>query len=163
MKRVGELFISLSLCVILVSAGCITKQAVDTDHDGYNDNVDAFPTDPNFHEKVLIWSPYTLNLQKGQGADKNFNVESGVKVIVANWSVIYPSNLSMMDQHNITLEITMPPEGNTTQYYYDEVQDRNLRFPVNDSMLGNWDFSFYYSLDSTAENATVYEEIYGMK
>jgi hypothetical protein len=149
----------------MISIGCITRNSVDTDHDSYTDDVDDYPTDPNFHENVSIWAPGELNLEKGQGADMRFDVENDLRVIVVNWSILAPSNLSKIEQHNITLEISMPPEinSNATYYYYDEVGYRNLRFSVNDSNWGNWSFSFYNPVDSNVENLTIYKEIYGIK
>jgi hypothetical protein len=162
MKNAAKFLIIIVIGVILLSSGCINQQkTTDTDKDGYADNVDAFPNDANFHQKVSIWGPELLNLQKGQGTDKDFNVESNVKVIVVNWSVIAPTNLSQANQHNITLDITMP-SGAITTYHYDTVNDRNLRFSVNPSSVGTWTFSYYYSLDSSGENVTVSQQIYGL-
>jgi hypothetical protein len=167
MEKIEKFLITISLLfsIIIFSVGCTTHASVDTDHDGYTDDVDDYPLDPNFHQNVSIWSPGVLNLQEGQGADAHFNVESDLKVVVVNWSVLHPSNLSENEQHNITLEITIPPETemNASNYYYDEVGDRNLRFTLNDSNWGNWVFSFYNPIDSMMENLTIYKEIYGMK
>ncbi|MCJ7571146.1 MAG: hypothetical protein MUO82_04650 [Candidatus Thermoplasmatota archaeon] len=79
----------------------------------------------------------------------DYYIESDWKVIVVNWSVLNLSVLSKIEQHNITFEITIPPDEDsyTTRYYYDEVADRNLRFPIEYSNLGNWNFSFYKSID----------------
>lgn len=166
MKKTAKFFINVSsiFIVIIFSIGCISHASVDTDHDGYTDDVDDYPTDSNFHKNVSIWDPGVLNLEEGQGADKNYNVKSDLKVIVVNWSVLYPLNLSKLEQHNITFEI-LPPgvDSNATRYYYDETGDRNLRLSVNDSNWGNWSFSFYNPLDSNVENLTVYKEIYGME
>lgn len=165
MKKEAQLLVIIALSAILLSIGCTSKQAADIDKDGYPDAVDDFPNDANFHEKTTIWEQENLILQKGQGADKDYAVDNGVKIIVVNWTVVSPSNLSLADQNNITLEITTPlgAASNSTVYAFNEVNDRNLRFSVNDSMRGNWNFALYYSLDATAGNVTINTEIYAIE
>jgi len=168
MKKILIFLISLSLISVIFLSGCQTPESnngnsdlvvdTDADNDGYPDNEDDFPTDKNFHLKEYIWNPGTILLKPGENTGQDYYVEGDWKGISVNWNIT--TSLSKMEQHNITLDITIPPKSTTTRYYYDESNGKELRLPV---FGGNWEFhisNLNNPLYSYTSIAPIYIEIY---
>lgn len=86
----------LILTILLIFSGCIqpsqdnTNKDIDSDNDGYNDNIDHFDTDPNLHEKVVIHN----SMGSGEESDEKWIISSG------SWKDIYwdvPSDSKYVD------------------------------------------------------------------
>jgi hypothetical protein len=168
MKKIVIFLISISLISVIFLSGCQTPEpldngntdiVVDTDNDGYPDDEDDFPFEKDFHLKEYIWNPGTISLKPGESTGQEYYVEGDWKGISVNWNIT--TYLSKTEQHNITLDVTIPPdESFTNRYYYDERKGKELRFPI---IGGNWEFYFSNRnspLYSYTSIANIYIEIY---
>jgi hypothetical protein len=132
----------------------------DSDFDGYPDSVDDFPTDPNLHENVSIISS-SDTFEQSQGLGAFFDIESDCKFVVIHWEVTNPQNLTTDEQHAIVLELMYPPNNISIDYPYDIANNTNLRFTINSSNWGKWDYGFGNM--GVISNVTIYREIYILK
>jgi len=131
----------------------------DSDFDGYADNVDDFPTDPNLHDNISIISgSETFEQNEGKGAF--FDVDGDCKLVVVNWEVTNPGNLTVDEQHNIVFELLYPPTI-SINYPYNIANNRNLRFNINSSNWGKWSYGFLNA--GVISNVTIFREIYLLK
>jgi len=129
----------------------------DTDNDSYGDNSDDFPTDSNLHKRIdkdankTTFSPHN-------GLNKGLIVDSDSKYVCVEWNIFPP--LSEEEWSEISLNIHKPPE-NDFQYYYYSLSNRTLRFIIDSSNWGEWNYGF--SVNSLDKNITIDYEIYILK
>jgi hypothetical protein len=161
----------IGIIVLLVSVGLFvyTQQdhnsntntnGIDSDNDGYADNIDDFPTDPNLHEKISIISS-SDTFEQNQGLGAFFDINGDCKFVVINWEVTNPRDLTADKQHDIVFELTYPPNNTSIDYPYNLANNRNLRFTIDSSNRGKWVYGFGNM--GVISNVTIYREIFLLK
>jgi hypothetical protein len=137
-----------------------TSNGLDSDNDGYPDNEDDYPTDSNLHEKITIISD-SDTIKQNQGIGAFFDVDGDCKFVVVNWEVTNPGDVTVDEQHDIVFELMHPPDNISIDYPYDIANNRNLRFTIDSSNWGKWNYGFLNM--GVISNVTIFREIYVLK
>jgi len=139
----------LIICVGL--SGCEEEtteieEPIDTDGDGYNDDVDDFPTDSNLHKLIVIrdlWGDAPLPpVDEGEwGGEVNFYVESDCKFVeIKPVFEYYNTSAKQWRQFENATGVTVRyqnPEGAFAFEHIDYVPSP-ARVEVNYLNYGNW-------------------------
>ena len=170
MKKITTLILIAVLISVGFFSGCTESQpspnrnlptTIDSDGDGYPDDVDDFPSDSNLHKRIdILSSTWTYEPRKGGGAA--FNVDSDSKFVIVNWEVTYPNDLTEYEKREITFTLRQSPNLHQDVYYhYDNVNNRNLRFTISSSNWGKWEYGFGSGFVN--RSITIRHEIYILK
>lgn len=178
MKRMAILLYALMVVSVVLLSGCSQQQstqtinAIDSDSDGYTDDVDDFPLDSNLHEKAPFNEAYPLEwdmiLQPGhvQGSLSEPDITSDWKYIICNWHVTDPV-LTEDQAEKVMLTVTNPTTKPIIKYYSNDFYNHELKFTINKDNLGEWRFNVDNSMnefpDTIQVTVTVHIELYKVR
>lgn len=163
MKKPIILLIALMVISVGFLSGCTEEdktEMIDTDDDGYNDDVDAFPNDPtewkdsdndnygdnsddfpfdnNLHEKIIINEQEDLLMDTAgpYHVCYSYDVSSDSKYFEFKWYVTILPGEGEADFNEIKLTI-----GNLEGYnhYRYSTNNRTIRIPITQNNWGEWD------------------------
>lgn len=143
--------IGIVLLISTIFAGCVShqeqsEQINDSDGDGYNDNVDDFPTDPNLHLKEEYKGSYQICGGIGKPPLFYQTIESDWKYVDLKWSIT-PDNASIREA--LILIVDMP--NSYKIYEGNEVTEfMNKRFVVTYENCGDWEIALDYRGGTTS-------------
>jgi len=171
MKKITLLLIILTLISAGIFSGCTQPQpspsnsdtptVTDSDNDGYADNVDDFPTDSNLHERIDIISGSSTTYKPDHGSGGAIDINSDCKFVVVNWEVTNPTDLTEYEKQEIYFSIRHPPDNRHIYYHLDDVKNEHLRFTIDTSNWGRWEYSFGSGFIN--RSITIYAEFYVLK
>ena len=87
-----------------------------------------------------------------------FYVYNDSKYVVVNWMLI--NSLYEDEFQEISFSVRKPPENEFIFYYYD-MSNESIRFPINSSNWGYWSYEF--AVGNVTQNITINHEIYILK
>ena len=97
------------------------------------------------------------------------NITQDWKYVCVEWEIVNPPSLTIEQQNYIFLAIITPiTSKNQSEHAYSNIEHRNIKFPVNLSNLGEWQWALRNKtalLRETGDNLTVIIEakIYKIK
>ena len=107
-----KILLLIFFLIFISFSGCTTEdKSVDKDSDGYNDDTDHFPDNPNFHLSELIAGEHSFLLEPGYTKEtylnsehiEYFHVDEICKYVLLKWRV--DINDSSDDCHNVTIDL----------------------------------------------------------
>lgn len=113
----------------------------DSDNDGYADNIDDFPTDPNLHKKTIWYEfknervAYTDDIPEIHSIRK---ITSDIKYVEWNWVLEEPSPYSA----KINFHVDRESEHSYTKLYEIDARADSNRIIPDYSNIGSWDVTW---------------------
>lgn len=137
MKKMLSLLLIHLILITGMLGGCLFGLA-DSDGDGYPDDEDDFPNDPNLHKKEIIADVTDLLLSETTTLNKGWESDVSSNYKYVDVKIHFSGSVTALDHVQV---FVLQPNGE-----YDHVYGQSTfikRYPISIENSGKWVFSVY--------------------